>query len=255
MNNIIIFTQTYSDDRKILFDIHNYDEQDIKFRNNFDNLYVFHNCSDSYIEEIKNSNYLKSINNIRYLKYNGINYMESFRKTMNLIKNEYNYLMFIQDDCFTNTNDHLEEIVKFIINENYLMLNLETELNINNIYYKNNDFIVYNTNSVDFSNSIDNSNSYYNYDPSTEKHYWCFDDGPYVANIDFLNNYLYDENYYNNYTNILDGEIYLMEKIKNNPIQRLTMNKYLYKRRNIVGPHVENFNSDMSYLKNRFLYG
>jgi hypothetical protein len=49
MKKICVFTQTYSDNRSELFNYHNLDKDDVKFRNLFYlNIYSFHNCSDFY---------------------------------------------------------------------------------------------------------------------------------------------------------------------------------------------------------------
>ena len=58
------FTQTYSDNRSILFEYHNKDKVDIKFRNKLDkNYYVFHNSSENYIKNMCKQSYFKEINN------------------------------------------------------------------------------------------------------------------------------------------------------------------------------------------------
>lgn len=262
MKKICIFTQTYSNNRKILYNYHDLDDQDIIFRNNFDNLYAFHNCSKQYIDEIKNTNYLKNIKNIKYIEYNDTEeeiktkiyfsntYTKTFKKTLKLISVlGYDYIAFIQDDCFTELHPNLDKLIKFIKEEDFMMLNLENILNIDKkILYQNQDFIIYDTSSIDFSNSIDTSHTF---NPRTDKPYWCFDDGPYIANLEYVKKHIYDDNYFNS-NDMSDGEYYLMNKIYHIPIQRLTMNNFLYRRRNIIGQNTENKENEEKYLNDRF---
>lgn len=249
MKKICIFTQTYSNDRKLLFDYHNLDIQDIIFRNNFDNIYAFHNCSKNYINGVKNYEYFKSINNIQYIEYYNIVYTESFKKTLFFLLNEgYEYVIFIQDDCFTDLYYNFDNLIKFINNEDFLMLNIENGLDIDKeIFYQDDDFTVYNTDSLDFSCTIN---------PLTNKKYWCFDDGPYVANLKYIIDNIYDDTYYS-IGNIQSAEKYLMKKINEKSIQRLTINlskySYIYRRRNIIGPESQHLGFlELSSLKDRF---
>lgn len=156
---ICVFTQTYSNNRSELFNYHELDKLDIDFRNNFDyNLYSFHNSDENYIKEMNNNfTYFKNLNNIEIISYKNISYTETFRQTLEKILNlGFDYLIFLQDDCFTtDKNIEIEELLKFINNEDFNMLNLETNVSMLNlkeeeIYYESNGFIVYNTNSDDF---------------------------------------------------------------------------------------------------------
>lgn len=249
MNKVCIFTQTYSDDRKILFEYHNLDTQDIIFRNNFHNVYVFHNSSESYFNDIINYQYFKNIKDIEYVKYSNITYTESFKQTLKYIYDcGYEYLIFLQDDVFSNENKNIDKLVKFIKNENFSMLNLETVLDrfrmVNSItfniknkrYYTDNDFVIYDTDSLDFRKSVSPRKRFYPEIDDTI--YWPYDDGPYVANIKYLIDNIYDEHFYS-IGNIQLAENYLANKVLLNPIQRLTTNKIFYRRYNIVGPSSE----------------
>lgn len=220
---ICTFTQTYSNNRQELFYYHNKDICDINFRNQFDtNLYSFHNCSDNYVEDILKQDYFKHLKNLKIARYDNISYPKSFQYTLNwIIQNQYDYIIFLQDDCLTyNSIDN--EVIDFIKYQEFNMLNLETtptDLNVNKeIIYKNKNFKVYNTNSYDF----------------VKKGLYAFDDGAYVAKVDFIVKFLYDNEYFLT-TDVWNGEIYLKEKINKFPIQRLTTNKQFYKRYNILG--------------------
>jgi hypothetical protein len=241
MKKICIFTQTYSDNRQELYYYHNNDKYDIIFRNNFENLYSFHNSSDEYVKHIMNNNYFAELKNLNMVRYNNISYTESFKITLNyLVKNEFDYLIFLQDDCFNLSNNmYITELVDFILKYDFDMLNLETtpiDLKLENteIYYENNGFKVYNTSSEDFKN----------------RGLYAFDDGAYVANINFLLNNLYDDNYFNK-SDIWQSENYLNEKIKVNKIQRLTTNINFYNRINIVGPNNWDRINNLNILNDR----
>ena len=227
---ICVFTQTYSNNRSELFTYHELDKLDIYFRNSFDyNLYSFHNSDDNYINEINKFDYFNKIKNIETISYSNLTYTETFRQTLEKILNlGFDYMIFLQDDCFTTDKDiEIEELLKFINNEDFNMLNLETNVSSLNlkeeeVYYKSNEFIVYNTNSNDFK----------------ERGWWAFDDGPYIANIKFLLDEIYDETYFN-IGDIWPAENYINNKISKNKIQRLTTNISLYNRFNLVGRNIQ----------------
>lgn len=228
MKKICVFTQTYSDNRIELFKYHNKDIKDIDFRNSFDlNLYSFHNSSPDYIKKVQQYPYFNNFKNLNFLYYNNISYPETFRLSIyEILKRGYNYIIFLQDDCFTTNNSDVNSLIEFLYYGNFNMLNLETygkklsnELEIN---YKKDNFEVYNSNTEHFK----------------KIGLWAFDDGAYCANIDFILSEIYDERYFS-YKNIWEAERYLNEKIKNlrTPLERLTTNLNLYERFNIVGPN------------------
>ena len=237
---ICVFTQTYSNNRQELFKYHELDYLDIEFRNNFEfNLYSFHNSTPEYMKIINEFNYLKSLKNINIISYSNLSYTETFKNTLQGVLNlGFDYIIFLQDDCFTNDkNINIEELVNFIKNEDFDMLNLEwkgSNLNLKNeeIYYESNGFTVYNTTSDDFKNLG----------------LYSFDDGAYVANIKFLLNELYDENYFN-IGSIWSAENYLNNKINNKKIQRLTTNISLYNRYNLVGINIQDRRSSIEKLE------
>jgi len=239
---IAIFTQTYSDSRKELFYYHSLDMNDIYFRNQFDiNIYSFHNSSQSFQNEIKKYKYISDINLIEFIEYNNISYTETWKKSLDFMKSiGITHVVFLQDDCFFINNTNIDDIIKFIKYEEFDMLNLEcnfSELNKNekNIFYKNENISVYNTNSIDFEN----------------RGWYAFDDGPYVASINYLENYIYNETYYS-IGSIWPAENYLNEKCKNTNIQRLTTDYTIYRRFNIIGPNCNRI-EELTKLKNILL--
>lgn len=117
------------------------------------------------------------------------------------------------------------------------MLNLEVTPPIlmiePKIIYSTNNLKVYDTNSNDWA----------------KRGAYAFDDGAYVAKIDFLLKNIYDDNYFNNGT-VWAGEFYLQNKIK--PIERLTTNISFYKRYNILGPNNSDRDTVINKLESRF---
>lgn len=234
------FTQTYSNNRNELFYYHNKDKTDIYFRNKLDkNYYIFHNSPHNYIEHIIQNEYFNKIKNLDVITYNNISYTHSFFNTLKKIKQDgYKYMVFLQDDVFSLVNEKvIDELLDFVKNNTFDMLNIEVpNINIHTpIIYSNNNIKIYNTTSDDFVN----------------KKLWAFDDGPYVANIDFLINKIYDVNYFQFY-DIWKAEGYLNQKITNNKIQRLTSNISFFERIGIVGPNAWNRNNELIKLNKMF---
>ena len=234
------FTQTYSNNRNELFYYHNKDKTDIYFRNKLDkNYYIFHNSPHNYIEHIIGNDYFKKIKNLDINSYNNITYTHSFFNTLKKIKQEgFKYMFFLQDDVFSLVNEKaIDELLDYIKNNTFDMLNIEVP-NINTfapIIYSSNNIKIYNTTSDDFVN----------------KKLWAFDDGPYVANVDFLINKIYDINFFQ-LNDIWKAEGYLNKKITNNKIQRLTSNISFFERIGIVGPNAWNRNNELIKLNKMF---
>jgi hypothetical protein len=241
MKKICVFSQTYSNNRLELFNYHNKDKSDILFRNNFDlTLYSFHNCDKLYSNNLLDLDYFKNLSNLKTIFYDNISYTQSFKKTLDfLLENKFNYIIFLQDDCLSNF-DMNKELIEFIKNEEFNMLNLEITPQIlsvkPNIKYNKNGFEVYDTTSNDF----------------VRDGLWAFDDGAYVANIKFLMEEIYDEIYFNK-DSIWSAESYLNEKIKNKSIERLVTNIKFYHRYNILGPNCWNKSYELNELNKRFL--
>ena len=238
---ICSFSQTYSDERNTLFQYHEYDSHDIMFRNKLKkSYYAFHNCTQNNKEKLLKSKYFTEQNNLQEINYENMTYPQTFYETLQYLKSEkVNYICFLQDDVYCMTNKNiLDELLKFIHKGNFNMLNLEVqgyELEPQKkCIYQCNNFCVYNTTSQDFQNT---------------KGFWSFDDGPYIAKIDYLLNNIYDDEYFSK-ENIWDAEAYINEKIKKHPIERFTTNHTIFKRCNIIGPNANNMNYEIENLRN-----
>jgi len=239
---IASFTQTYSDNRTELFEFHNKDKIDIYFRNKLDaNYYAFHNSPSEYINTTLENPYFKSLNNIQYIYYNNIPYTKSFFETLQKLKMEgVKYMVFLQDDVFSQVDvEVIDELLFFVRNNNtFDMLNIEVSFSNNYekpSIYSGKKLTIYETTSDDFSN----------------KQLWAFDDGPYIANIDFLLKHVYDDEYFSK-ENIWSAECYINEKIYQNKIQRLSCNIGSFHRVSIVGPNPTRIESDTKLLHDRF---
>jgi hypothetical protein len=230
------FTQTYSNNRSELFYYHNKDKPDIYFRNKLDkNYYVFHNSPPSYKEIITQNSYFNDIKNIEIISYDAISYTDSFYKTLNKIKEDgYKYVFFLQDDVFSLVNEKImDDLLEFVKNNSFDMLNIE-QSNINTeapIIFSNNSLKIYNTSSDDFKN----------------KNLWAYCDGPYVANIDYLLNVVYDKSFFEK-NDIWSAEWYLNQKITNKKIQRLSTNTNFFRRIGIVGPNAHSKKDELNFL-------
>ena len=240
---IASFTQTYSDNRTELFEFHNKDKSDIYFRNKLDaNYYAFHNSPSEYIKTILEYSYFKSLNNIQYIYYNNISYTKSFFETLQKLKIDgVKYMVFLQDDVFSQVDiEFIDELLFFVKNNTFDMLNIEVSFSFSNDYekssiYSGKKLTIYETTSDDFSH----------------KQLWAFDDGPYIANIDFLLEHIYDDVYFSK-DDIWGAECYINEKIYQNKIQRLSCNIGAFHRVSIVGPNPTRIESDTQLLHDRF---
>ena len=230
---ICAFTQTYSSDRQELFDYHDKAEVDIRFRNKLDgNYYAFHNSNETYKTRMCARPYFRSIERMTILTYNDMTYPRSLLLTLIKCRNDgVKYLFFLQDDVFSLVDDKvMDELLYFVRNTEFDMLNIDVN-DVNTsapVIYSAEKLKIYNTTSVDFVNSK----------------MWAFDDGPYVARVDFLIKTLYDSTYFS-MNDIWTAEVYLNRKIHGRPIQRLSTNLNIFRRFNIVGRNLDReFNLD-----------
>lgn len=237
---ICSFTQTYSDNRSELFNYHNKDLIDISFRKKMDkNYYIFHNSSPSYIENTTKNTYFGNIPNLELIIYNNISYTHSFYNTLRRIKADgFKYMFFLQDDVFSLASEKvMDELLMFVKTHEFNMLNIEYT-NVNTeapVIFSSETLKIYNTSSDDFK----------------RKKMYALDDGPYVANIDFLLNVVYDAIYFSKH-NIWSAEMYLHHKISNYPIQRLSTNISFFERIGIVGPNAWNRTNELKKLETLF---
>jgi hypothetical protein len=133
----------------------------------------------------------------------------------------------------------IDTLLSFVKNNDFNMLNIEN-ININcekELIFDKSNLKVYNTDSTDF----------------VKRRLYSMDDGPFVANIDFLMSVIYDNIYFSK-NDIWNAEMYMCEKIRKNPIQRLTTNSIFFIRVSIVGRNsiVELRECHLEMLNNKF---
>jgi len=223
---ICAFSQTYGDDREELYEYLKNDNSSINFRNSFDlNLYSFHNSSREYIDRIKKEEYFTKLKNLKLIEFNNIEYTHTLRNVLyGLLDEGYNYIFYLQDDCFTHESHRdITDLIDFIKNEDFNMLYLESDgyyINSDTIRFKKDTLTIYDTTTQDFF----------------KRNGWGMDDGAYIANIKFLLTKVYDEKYFS-IGSIQKAEQHLSSKFSTLNIERLTPNFKLYRRFSIVGPN------------------
>lgn len=235
---ICVFTQTYSNNRGDLFFYHNYDHLDVYFRNSFDlNIYAFHNCDETYKNEILQNKYFNEIKNLKIIEYNDIGYTQSWELTLKkLTELDIDYVIFLQDDCFSITNkEQIDDLINYIKNTDFNLVSIEQNSNKFNLQncstIYSNSIQVYNTTSNDYVGI-----SYY------------FDDGPFVGKLNYLKEKIYDEQYFKT-GSIWGGELYLHNKIKYNAIERFVTSAPSHRRFNFVGRNITFKNEEIENLR------
>jgi len=216
----------------------------IYFRNKLDkNYYAFHNTDDENTFNILNGNYFKQINNLEVIIYRDISYTHSFYNTLQKLKNDgVKYVFFLQDDVFSmESTEVIDSLMEYVKNNEFDMLNIEKEYidlktQPKNIIYSNHKLRIYDTDSNDFKNIG----------------IWSYDDGPYVARVDYLINNVYDPEYFMK-GDIWEAEGYLFRRISNHKIQRYTTNYSIFRRFVIVGRNPESLrDSELAILNKKF---
>ena len=239
------FTQTYGDKRYELYDLKNYDKPDIHFRNLLDmNFYSFHNCGVETLKYVTSQDWYKSIK-ITPLLYNNsennvITYPESWRRSLIKMKEAgVKYVFFLQDDVFAfGKPEQYTELVEWVRKNEFNMIQMETDaisfkVEDKPVLYKGEKISIYGCSNHEL---MEKNNGM-----------WSFDDAPYVANIDYLMNIVYDENYYK-YRNIWEAEHYLNYKMRMQKIERNVVSVKLFDRTNIVGMNTWNRGPTMKIM-------
>ena len=237
------FTQTYGDNRNIIYSGKNLDIGDIFIRKNIPiNFYSFHNTQNK--GSILSNNYFKEIN-FNIIEYNNINFPETLKQTLHYLKKQnIKKVLLLQDDVFCSIQDiSLLKDFLDVLNTDYECLNLELSF----------DFINSKQNLIRNINKINNTftvHEVYTHDYKPTG-FFPFDDGPCLASVDFLLNEVYDDDYFA-HDNIWDAENYLNRKFcKREKILRPVLNIPVYRRYNIVGKnyninHVHELNNCLS---------
>lgn len=253
-NKVMVFTQTYHNNRHALFGYHDKDVTDLRFRNAFDKtVYAFHNSPPEYVQDILYTHsYFQQLDNLEVIQYDHMSYPETFRRTLQKCKSEgFDYMIFLQDDvlstgaCNDDDAKHLDSLIEFIHTQDFDMLHLE-----NYVFKFESEPDAYPTPPILYSNE-DGFKVYENHTKHFEESgQWAMDDGPFVAKIDFLLD-LYDAPYFQ-YLDIWQAEGYINEKTKQQPFVRLTCSHKFFRRYNAVGPNSWNAVNEFKDLSRIF---
>lgn len=239
MNDTLVFTQTYGNNREDIFKWKLKDHNLNHFIHSFDGLISFHNSSIDYI------NHILATYKLPYkqlITFNNISYPKCFKHILEYAKNNnYKKLIFLQDDAFSvNTDiDITNTIIDYIKNNNFDMLNFNyvlNNMNGNETINLNKHIKIFKTTNQDLVKD----------DPQL----WYFDDSPFVANLEFLNN-IYDEDYFLK-SNIWEAEQYLNDKTKHLNIARNTLNIRMFRNYNFLGMNSWNSKAEIKTLKEKF---
>jgi len=237
---IASLTFTYGDEREDIFKYKQKDSIDKLLRSELDyNLYIFHNSSEKYIENIRLTGYLNDFK-IKFGSISGT-YPQALKIALQLLKDKgVKKLLFLQDDVFSVTSDveQLYDLINFVKKTDLNYLNLEQAFDDKSIEIlsKQKTFKIFNTNTDFFK----------------QRKLWSFDDGPYYASMDFILNELYDETYFS-YPDIWSAEWYLKYKFDNKNILRPVTDTTFFRRVNFLGKNDWNKESELIFLNKNFV--
>jgi hypothetical protein len=237
---IASLTFTYGDEREDIFKYKQKDSIDKLLRSELDyNLYIFHNSSEKYIENIRSTGYLNDFK-IKFGSISGT-YPQALKIALQLLKDKgVKKLLFLQDDVFSVTSDveQLYDLINFVKKTDLNYLNLEQAFDDKSIEIlsKQKTFKIFNTNTDFFK----------------QRKLWSFDDGPYYASMDFILNELYDETYFS-YPDIWSAEWYLKYKFDNKNILRPVTDTTFFRRVNFLGKNDWNKESELIFLNKNFV--
>jgi len=232
-------TFTYGTNRQDIFKYKQKDNIDKILRNNLDlNLYLFHNSNKNYIDTVRDSGCLNDFN----FKFGAVEgtYPNALKAALRLLREQgVKKVFFLQDDVFSVIKEveTINSLISFAKETNINYLNLEQTFDDSNLQileiHKKFSILKTDTNYFKF------------------KKLWSFDDAPYFANLDFLINEIYDNNYFN-YPDIWSAEWYLKSKFDNRNILRPVSNIQFFRRVNFLGKNDWNKNNELIFLNNNF---
>jgi len=241
---IAVFTQTYGDDRRELYQIREKDNLLNYFVSSFDmNIYSFHNCSSQTIDFFKSIN---KMNNTKYYELNNLSYTDSLKFIIDELK-KFNCtkLIFLQDDVFTfnQSKEELDVIINYIKFGKSPLINLEMNVSDFKSDIKNNKNPIFNENGVEIY-------KFFTKDFSENGRY-SFDDAPFSIDFDLIN-VIFDDQFFT-MGDVWRGEMYNNEKFKIINFPRYCTNKIFLKRYNIVGRNNWNRSAEFIDLNKNFL--
>jgi hypothetical protein len=243
LKTISSWTQTHGNERQNVYRLKNFDYMDMYFRKKLNNnIYSFHGVPEHIKNEIHNSEFVTNI------KFNFLNFPSSmlypktyYKSLLKLKSMGIEYILFLQDDCWMHphiTKENCDDLFYLIKNTKFNIINLEMK-------------------SSRISNSstelLATKGDIKMYKTDTSKTLWG--DFPYIANINFLLNEVYDETYFNG-KNIWEAEYNLSHRIKNSKvIEMYTLNIPFYSRIGICGQSGrEHFPKNLKLLTDLYIH-
>jgi hypothetical protein len=238
---IVVFTQTYGDNRRELYEIRNKDINLKKFISHFDlNIYSFHNSSKETIEYFVSNNNIKT----EIIQFNGISYPNCIKEVINYLKKiGCTKLIFLQDDVFSYdlSEEDILTIVKYLRNCNIPLINMEcieSEMKVNGeVVFDENGLQVFKHFTNDYKQNHENA--------------YTFDDVPFMVDFDFIG-VVFDKNFMT-LPDVWHGELYNNNKFDVINFPRYCTNKKFFKRYNILGRNSWNREQELIELKERKL--
>jgi hypothetical protein len=234
---IASFTQTYGDKRLLELYLLQFDKIGNYFRNKCDTIiFSFHNCPEHFYKVGKHIlEKIYSKEKLLILQYNNISYLESFRKTIHLLKEKkVDYLLQIQDDQHgINTKKNVENMED--INDIFSFLYTHNENYLHIFSDEGNKKI----NKIDPLKQVKVKNTeFYSYDSRMFKtrNIYSWNDGTYFIKVDFIEK-LFNNNLSEDVWRI---EIQLKNLFDQNFFIRWGTNKLYFKASNIHGRNVNN---------------
>jgi hypothetical protein len=236
---IASLTFTYGTDRLDIYKYKQKDNIDKTLRNNLDlNFYLFHNSNNNYIQTVRELGYLNEFN----LKFGAIegSYPSALKAALDLLKNKgIKKIFFLQDDVFSVVRDK-EKIT------NLISFAKETSINYLNLEQTFDDSSLQIQETLKTFSILKTDTQYFK-----DKKLWPFDDAPYFANLDYIINEIYDNNYFS-YPDIWSAEWYLKSKFENKNISRPVANVQFFRRVNFLGKNNWNRDNELIFLNNNF---
>jgi len=241
---IASFTQTYGDARKELYDLKEFDQPDIHFRKLCDrNFYSFHNCTADTVKYVLQKDWFKQskFTPVFYPSLpQAISYPESWKRSLEMMKSKgVSKVVFLQDDVFAfGTSEQYDELMNWVRTHEFKMIMMESpasQLGVEDqpLLLDGNSIKIYScTNELLVSRN---------------PQMWSLDDAPYIADIDYLLETIYDSQYYR-YPNIWQAEHYLKSKMDKTCIERNVCSDKLFDRTNIVGQNTWNRGPTMKIM-------
>jgi hypothetical protein len=223
-------TQTYGEDRGLLFKYKAWDAQDLALRRSLGrNLLVFHGSPPAFREAVERGAFFRE-GGFEAGEYAAdVPYPRTLERTLRRLHGEgVRSVCFLQDDAFSvPAGAGLEDLCAFLSGSDFPLLSLEltsreVDLSRTPVVWQGRRLRVHEASSEDFRGAG----------------IWAMDDGPFVADLDFLLRDVYDETYFA-MPDVWSAEAYLREKVEKRPIPRWATNLHFYWRVNLIGRYTD----------------